>query len=98
MNGASQKGDFLTGSKIFDKAKNEALYTLANKWGFTANYTGPNTPISGITRSGGHDNHGHFGFGGLKITELRNNYQPRSAPEVPKNLLLPSYKIFQIRP
>lgn len=74
-NGDSQKGDF-TAKSAFDLKKNQGIYTLGTKWGFTSNYTGPNTPIKGVPRIPGHDNHGHLGFGNVKATELR--YDRRS--------------------
>lgn len=99
-NGNSQRGEFKSGSKIFDKAKNEALYTLAEKWGFTKNYTGLSTPILGVKREGGHDNHGHFGFTGqgLKITQLKSRPNINRAPEKPKGSLIPPFRSYQIRP
>ena len=71
-NGVSQKTSFATKNNPLDKNKNQSIFDLAKKWGFTENYGGTKSGITGTIKNlGDHNNHGHLGFGGLKVTELK---------------------------
>ena len=48
----------------FDQANNETVYRVASTFGFTQNYSGTQGPaMPNAARAGGHDDHGHLGFG-----------------------------------
>jgi len=96
-NGNSQHGVFTKGSTLFDVKLNESIYRTANKWGFNNNYTGKNTPISGVTHAKGHDDHGHFGFTSLRVTELKHRPTTQRAPEKPPRIsIIPPFRGYQI--
>ncbi len=50
-------------NKNFSKKNNEIVYQVAETFGFKKNYQGKMAKLSGIPTAGGHDDHGHLGFG-----------------------------------
>lgn len=49
--------------KQFSVEKNQLVYRIAELFGFRVNYQGKMSKLSGIPTAGGHDDHGHLGFG-----------------------------------
>lgn len=59
--GVSFRG--LMTDKQFSVAKNQLVFDTAAKFGFTENYQGNSAKLKGIKTAGGHNNHGHLGYG-----------------------------------
>lgn len=88
-NGTSYQGNIVDGQKRFNIVYNQAVYESAFRYGFdrgqvdkkgrikykTGNtYQGLTGPIFGVKKVGGHDDHGHLGFGINPINII--NYEP----------------------
>ncbi len=46
----------------FSVANNQLVYDTAKRFGFTSNYQGTRTGLTGVSRVAGHNDHGHLGF------------------------------------
>jgi RHS repeat-associated protein len=78
--GVSQKASF-GGKSPLDQKLNQKIFDLAAKWGFTENYAGTDSRITGMKKLlNDHNNHGHFGFGNLKVTELNYDRKRLNQP------------------
>ncbi len=60
--GASFQSKTATSDPQFSAEKNQTIYDTAKKFGFTTNYQGTSGKLTGVTRVGGHNDHGHLGF------------------------------------
>ncbi len=60
--GSSRRGNWASSPNLFSRKKNQALFDLAKKWGFTKNFRGTVVPVSGTRAARGHNDHGHLGF------------------------------------
>ena len=60
--GNSQRGNWSENPGLFDARKNQAVFDLAKKWGFTKSLRGYNVPVHGTRAAKGHNDHGHLGF------------------------------------
>lgn len=61
-NGNSRRGNWAVNPGLFDRSKNQALFDLAKKWGFSKSLRGYNAPIRHTRAAGKHNDHGHLGF------------------------------------
>jgi RHS repeat-associated protein len=65
-NGVSFQSPTARSDPQFSVQNNQTLYDTARSFGFTTNYQGTNRgnngEIRGVTRAGGHNDHGHLGF------------------------------------
>lgn len=60
--GNSQRGNWLDHPGRFDRRKNQALFDLARKWGFSKSLRGLSVPVRHVRAAKGHNDHGHLGF------------------------------------
>jgi hypothetical protein len=51
-----------TSDSSFSLENNTSVYDAAERFGFTKNYQGTNGTVSGVTKVGGHNDHGHIGL------------------------------------
>jgi RHS repeat-associated protein len=49
-------------SNSFSSVKNQTVYEAAATFGFTKNYQGKSGNLNGVTKVGGHNDHGHLGL------------------------------------
>ncbi|MBK0378473.1 hypothetical protein [Mucilaginibacter segetis] len=70
--GNSFQSQTATSDSQFSGDNNTAVYSAAKLFGFTKNYQGTNGTISGVTKVGGHNDHGHLGFipGNQKLSTI----------------------------
>lgn len=52
----------------FSNTNNQLIYETAQRFGFNVNYQGTNGANVGAIRVGGHNNHGHLGYGLPPVT------------------------------
>jgi hypothetical protein len=71
--GVSFQSSTATSDSQFSKENNQTVYDNAKKFGFTVNYQGTNGRLTGVTKAGGHNDHGHLGFnrGSANVTVFR---------------------------
>ena len=60
--GASFQSKTATTDSQFSVEKNQAVFDVAKRFGFTSNYQGTGGKLKGVTKAGGHNDHGHLGF------------------------------------
>ncbi|MEQ9120845.1 DUF6443 domain-containing protein [Fulvivirga sp.] len=79
--GAAFQNSTATTSNQFSLTNNQSFYDTAKKFGFTRNYQGTNgSNISGASRVGGHNDHGHIGRGSNTLNILEIKYKPIPGP------------------
>ena len=60
--GNSQRGNWAESPRRFSQAKNQRIFDLARKWGFSKSLRGYSVPVRGTKAAKGHNDHGHLGF------------------------------------
>ena len=60
--GVSFQSQTATTDSQFSLTNNTAVYNAGKRFGFTKNYQGTSGTVSGITKVGGHNDHGHLGI------------------------------------
>lgn len=96
-NGVSFQSQTARSDAQFSVQNNQTVYDTARTFGFTTNYQGTNRgnngDIQGVTRAGGHNDHGHLGFNQADANIFR-----RTMLVAPMNVAGPSgQRITQVR-
>lgn len=86
--GVSFQSQTATSSSQFSLSNNAAVYTAGSRFGFTKNYQGTAGILQGITKVGGHNDHGHLGL-------VPGNQRIRTV-SVPPTLTVPSFNLFNL--
>jgi hypothetical protein len=60
--GVSFQSQTATTSSQFSASNNASVYSAAKTFGFMKNYQGTAGTLSGVTKVGGHNDHGHLGM------------------------------------
>jgi len=89
-NGSSFQSSTATSSSNFSMSNNTAVYSAANRFGFTKNYQGTAGKIPGVTKVGGHDDHGHLG---LVYSNMNWKYVSKAPtnPSIRQQYLFPTW-------
>lgn len=81
--GNSFQSQTATTDSNFSTANNTTVYETAKHYGFTKNYQGTNGTISGITKVGGHNDHGHLGLQYQSLNWKYSQTAPTQTQSIP---------------